>query len=288
MIIFNARLMGKKLILIMLGIVFLSGCSTITEKDIKPVDPDTVTIKVLVDNSIFVEEPPSDSTAIFVRVRDTSGEGLNLHKRVLQNFKNQGFNITTNIKKANYILQANVKDVGQVSAAEMAKLQDSTYGEDVSTILKRSLGGVLAGGVVGALDGNAAKGALIGAGIGALTGVLEANARAKRIAHKKAMKYIALVVDISIKEQLPDGSLIEKKGGSSNDQNTKKVGSTNDSQSNSSSRNSSYETTSYTTNSKWKRSNSRILVKAKGRHLKFEDVKGRMSRKLVSSISGFF
>ncbi|SMN11931.1 IncF plasmid conjugative transfer surface exclusion protein TraT [uncultured Candidatus Thioglobus sp.] len=275
-------------ILLIALLLLISGCSTITEQDIKPVNPDTVTIKVLVDRSIFVEEPPSDSTAIFVRVRDTSGEGLNLQQNVLRSFKSQGFNITTDIKKANYVLQANVKDVGQVSAAEMSKLQDSTYGEEVATILKRSLTGVLAGGVVGSLDGNAAKGALIGAGIGALTGAFEASARAERIARKKAMKYIALVVDVSVKEQLPDGSLIERKGVSKKRSNSNSTGNTGDDRFSSNASDSSFETDNYTTKTKWKRSNTRILVKAKGRHLKFEDVKDRMSRKLVSSISGFF
>lgn len=280
----------KKIILIVFATMYLliTGCSTVTEKDIKPDNPDSVLIKVLVDRSIFVEEPPSDSTAIFIRVRDTSGEGLNLQQKVLKGFKSQGFNITTDIKSANYILQANVKDVGQVSAAEMSKLQDSTYGEEVATVLNRSLKGVLAGGVVGALDGNAAKGALIGAGIGAISGAIEANARAERIARKKAMKYIALVVDVSIKEQLPDGSLISKKGGTKNNIDSNYTGNTGDRQFGSKSSESEFETTNYTTKSKWKRSNTRVLVKAKGRHLKFEDVKDRMSRKLVSSISGFF
>lgn len=280
----------KKIMFTLLSSVFLLivGCTTVTEKDIKPVNPDTVKIKVFVDRSIFVEEPPSDSTAIFIRVRDTSGEGLNLHQKVLRNFKSQGLKITTDFKKANYILQANVKDVGQVSAAEMAKLQDSSYGEEVATILQRSLGGVVAGGVVGALDGNAAKGALVGAGLGAISGAIEANARATRIAHKRAMKFIALVVDISVKEQLPDGGLITKKGGSKNNINSNTTGGANDSKFSSGSSNSEFESSNYTTQTKWKTSVTRILVKAKGKHLQFDGVKDRMSRKLVSSISGFF
>lgn len=280
----------QKLILVMLGSVYLliSGCSTVTEKDIKPVNPDTVLVQVLVDRSFFVEEPPSGSDTIFVRVRDTSGEGLNLHQKVLRSLKSQGFNITTNAKTANYILQANLKDVGQVSAAEMSKLQDSSYGEEVSTIIKRGLGGVLAGGVLGALDGDATKGALIGAGIGALTGAFEANARATRIANKRAMKYIALVVDVTVQEQLPDGSLVSRKGKNTENIGSNYAGATNDSGFQSKSSRSEFETSSYTTKSKWKRHKTRILVKAKGKHLKFEDVKDRMSRKLASSISGFF
>ncbi len=297
--------MQKQYLILLSLILFLVSCQTTTPEQryakIQPVNPEAVNIKVLVDRSIFLDSVSGANDFVFVRVRNTSGEDINLHQRVIQKLKSQGVKVTNDIDKASYVLIANVVTMRYVSAEELTNLQESSYGEDVSNVLNRAIGGAALGGLAGSLDDNShhtTAGALIGAGIGAAIGLAEANAKAERIARKKAIKYIALTVDIELREKIADDGLVTRRGRQTFADNQSSRGSTNYDRSSppqerahfgSSSSVQSEIVENYQEQTHWKRHRTRILVKTKGTKLNFDDViKRRMTQKLTNSISGFF
>ena len=264
-----------------------------------PTEPSVEYVRVSMDKSVFLDPPEVDDPAIYVRVRDTSGRDWDLHSAVVARLQAQGFQITRNAAQAEYVLQANILLANEVSAAELAKLDETEYGQDVSDVVKTAAlgaaGGALAGGLIdnGGVGGIAA-GAAVGGLAGAAFGAFGKSEREKRLLAKQATKFYSLVVDLEVRQRVK-GGVVTRKGSSKTETG---VASTQDEESagaaiegrelTSGESVISEETETYTETSEWKRQRARILGKAKGKLIAFGDVQGQFADKLARAISGMF
>ena len=260
-----------------------------------PTGPSVEYVRVAMDKSLFLDPPEVDDPAVYVRVRDTSGREWDLHSSVIARLQAQGFRITKNAARAEYVLQANILFANEVSAAELAKLDETEYGQDISDVVKTAAlgaaGGALAGGL---LDeggtGGIAAGAAVGGLAGAAFGALGRSEREKRLLAKQATKFYSLVVDLEVRQRAKGGA-VTRKGSSTTENVVESEQSAQDitgRELGSGETVTSEETETYTETTEWKRHRARVVGKAKGKLIAFDDVKGEFADKLARAISGMF
>ena len=252
-----------------------------------PEKPSVEYIRVRMTDTVFLDPPEQDDPGIFLRVRNTSGrESLDLlHRAVAPKVQALGYRLVNNPKDAVYVMQANILFADEVSAAELAKLDETEFGTDVASIVTGAVVGGALGAGGGALLGGG-KGAAIGAGAGAVLGGLSAavadSARKERLAAKQLIKFYSLVVDIQLRERAKGTVEIAGSSGLSAER---------PSGGGAFSEHSAYsrqETQSYSETSQWKRYQTRIVGKAKGKLIAFKDVEQDFVEKLANSIAGVF
>lgn len=265
-----------------------------------PTEPSVEYVRVSMDKSIFLDPPEVDNPAVYVRVRDTSGRDWDIGSEVLNILVGQGFTVTRNAARAEYVLQANILFANEVSAAELAQLDETAFGQDIGDIVRTAglgaVGGAVAGGLI---DRGGAGGIVAGAAAGGLIGgVLGAANQAKReerLLAKQATKFYSLVVDLEVRQRVK-GGVVTRTGSTayetsdSHSQTTQSAGAATDGNTPGTSRESFAvsETEIYEETTQWKRHRARILGKAKGKLIAFADVKGEFAKQLGRAISGMF
>ncbi|MGQ4808792.1 hypothetical protein NKDENANG_02181 [Candidatus Entotheonellaceae bacterium PAL068K] len=251
-----------------------------------PKKPSVEYIRVRMTDTVFLDPPEVADPGIFLRVRNTSGkESLDLHGAVVPRLQALGYRLVNNAKDAVYVMQANILFADEVSAAELAKLDETEFGTNVASIITgTAIGGALGAGG-GALIGGG-KGAAIGGAAGAVFGGLSTgiadSARKKRLKAKQLIKFYSLVVDIQLRERSKGAVQIAGSSGLSAER---------PSGGGAFSEHSAYtrqETQSYSETSEWKRYQTRILGKAKGKLIAFGDVEQDFVDRLARSITGLF
>ena len=251
-----------------------------------PVTPSVEYIRVRMTDTVFLDPPEVDDPGIYLRVRNTSGrEALNLHQAIAGKLQALGYRLVKNAKQATYVMQANILFADEVSAAELAKLDETAFGSNVSSILGGAAVGAGVGAVAGALGGGG-KGAAIGAASGAVVGgVISAiadNQRKTRLAAKQAIRYFSIVVDIQLRERSKGAVKI---AGDSRVSATRPTGGGAFSEHSAYSR---QQTQTYSETSEWKRYQTRVVGKAKGKLVAFEDVQQNFVGQLANSVTGLF
>ncbi|WP_297812218.1 complement resistance protein TraT [uncultured Helicobacter sp.] len=126
----------------------LSGCVTTT-----------LQTKATMSQSIFIDPVSKSKQTIFVALRNTSGQEINLESKILQKLQSKGYIVVDDPDKANFILQANVLycDVKQENNAVGAGVLGGAVGAGVGGYNHHSATGTVVGGLAGA-----AAGALLG------------------------------------------------------------------------------------------------------------------------------
>lgn len=251
-----------------------------------PEKPSVEYIRVRMTDTVFLDPPEMNDPGIFLRVRNTSGrEALDLHGAVAPRLEVLGYRLVNNAKDAVYVMQANILFADEVSAAELAKLDETEFGTDVASIVtSAAVGGALGAGGGALLGGG--KGAAIGGAAGAVLGGLSSgladSARKERLKAKQLIKFYSLVVDIQLRERSRGSVQIAGKSQLSADR---------PSGGGAFSEHSAYsrqEEQSYSETSEWKRYQTRILGKAKGKLIAFADVEQDFVDRLARSIAGLF
>ena len=308
--------MNIKLFLLIYLSVLLAGCATppppqysdaalskqtatgvqIRDSDIGvPQQASIEYIRVKTEKSIFLD-PPEGNTKVYVRIGDTSGRewgGVDMRQSVAAQLKNRGFNPVSNAKDAAYTLQVNILLADEISAAGIAKIDETKYGQGISDIIPDVIGGVLAGGVVGSLLGDSDD-ALLGGVVGGLAGgVLKGLGRSKKDKLLKAQqqtKYFSIIMDVVVGELVAGGGKVTRSGAvtTNQSQNSSTDANLADTETGSGQNISSIETETFSDQSKWKRHRTRIIGKAKGKLVVFEDVEQDFATKMVRAIAGFF
>ncbi|CAM2821846.1 complement resistance protein TraT [Helicobacter burdigaliensis] len=134
----------------LLGILcalFLSGCVTTTMQT-----------KATMSQSIFIDPVAKNKQTIYIAMRNTSGQNINLLSKVLGNLQAKGYTIVDDPKMANFILQANVLycNIKQENNATGAAVLGAGVGAGVGGYNHGSMTGTIAGGAIGALVGGIA------------------------------------------------------------------------------------------------------------------------------------
>ena len=258
-----------------------------------PTRPSVEYVRTRMSRSIFVDPPEESDPVVYVRVRDSSGSGWDLQQEVVNRLEKNGYRVENNLQNAVYFLQVNVLSANEVSAAELAQLDETEYGQDVSSIIKGGLKGAAVGGLAGGVLGeNALAGAAGAAAGGLLGGFFEASDQAerkKRLIAKQYTKFYSVIVDINIGERAKSQGLRTSTQSKSSDQST--GGSTSDVDGyalRDSDSKADSETSTFSEKIDWKVKETRIIGKAKGKLIAFADVEQEFRNKIASSISGLF
>ncbi len=251
-----------------------------------PTTPSVEYIRVRMTDTLFLDPPLSDHPQVYLNIRNTSGrDALGLHHKIAQQLEQKGYRLLSNAKQADYIVQGNILFADEVSAAELAQLDETTFGNDLAEIIVDIGIGAGVGAAVGAATGGG-KGAAIGGAAGAVIGgvasVIQDHSRKQRLRAKQSIRYFSIVVDIQLREQIKGNGVVRIAGNSA--QSTRQTAGSGAIRENSAY--SQQQTQTYSETSNWKRYQTRVIGKAKGKLVAFEDVEQNFINQLASSVTG--
>lgn len=169
------------LITSLMGLALLiSGCAATTTS----VRYGELDVQTKMSSTIFLEPVAPKERTVFVQIRNTSDKLLNIDNAIRDAILARGYTIESDPKRAHYILQANVLQVGKVDVSALEQNEGA------------ATGGVIVGAAAGALLGgsDAGEGALIG---GLLAGLLE-NISGSLV----QVVHYSMITDIQIAERV--------------------------------------------------------------------------------------
>ena len=235
----------SKVSLTIASILLLNGCSAI-DKSIKH---GTLDVQTKMSETVFLDPVADNKRTVVLQIRNTSDKkDLDIISEIKTAIEDKGYKTVTDPNKANFMIQANILQVGK-----------STQ-EDPFSSLTSGYGGALAGGTVGSLVSNDYAGAGIGALAGGLIGTV-ADAAVQVVNYQ-------MITDLQISEKA-DGDVVTESSNAQLKQGT-----------------SGSKSSSWSQKTKWKKYQTRIISVAKKTNLKFEVALPELKRGLVQSISG--
>ena len=192
----------RRIVPVIAVLMLTSGCATMDAAyvgTVKAVDPDQVRLK---EGTRWLNPQPNfrlvnqDKMVVYVRVRDSSGSGLDISRDVRMALEDMGYRITHNIDDAQYILNVDIRYYGENASNDGGR-----------ATLSAGVGGAIVGGVIGHQSRRAGEGAAVG---GLATGLLF-----NTLANRNKVREFDVVVDTRVGERIPGGVQTTR---SSNDQ----------------------------------------------------------------------
>lgn len=228
--------------------ITLGGCSAmdtaISKKDLD--------VQTKMSETIFLEPVSPEKKIVFVDIKNTSDQEVNIASRIEAAFINRGYKVTKDPKEATYMLQGNILKVGKSNLKESQSYVNSAFG----------------GGVLGAAAGYAATGS---GRTGAALGLAGAAIGIAADAMVKDNLYV-MVTDLQIRERPLEGEVVTQTQKAYLDQ-------------------GSSTTTKQSIQGgkiEWKTYRTRIVSTANQVNLEFEEAKPALENALVRSMSGVF
>ena len=226
----------------------LTGCATQTAISKRNLD-----VQNKMSNTIFLDPVAPDKRIAFLQIKNTSDKsGLDLGGPIRSAIINKGYKLVDDPAKAQFMIQANVLQVGKSDLLESEQALKKGYGDSTA-------GAALAGAAAGNLVSDTRQGVLSGALLGAAANMM-ANALIKDIVY-------TIITDIQISERV--NGVVQEQLDSSLQQGS----------------NSKLQVTASTEHS-WKRYQTRIISTANKVNLKFEEALPHLISGLSRSISG--
>lgn len=146
---------------VVLGVgIGISGCSAVHTM----VKKRNLDVQTKMSETVFLEPSAPSKRTVFLSIRNTSDKDIQIEQPIISAIQSRGYTISNDPEKANYMIQANVLQVGKsdLRTAEGA--------------LSSGFGGALAGAALGAGMGgyssNSGRSVLAGGLIGAAAGVV--------------------------------------------------------------------------------------------------------------------
>ena len=230
----------------------LSGCSAMNTA-IKKKDLD---VQTKMSETIFLEPCSPEEKIVYFDIRNTSDKDINIKATVEAAFKNRGYKITQDPKKARYMLQGNILKVGKSDLRESKSFLGTGFGAGLSGA---ALGAASGYGLTGSSRTGAALG-LAGAALGFVGDALVKDV------------FYVMVTDLQIRERPLDGEVITQtqeadlaQGSSSKVKQDIKGGKV-----------------------KWKTYRTRIVSTANKMNLEFAEAQPVLESALSRSMSGIF
>lgn len=242
----NIKVMVKQLMLVLI-IVTLSAC-TATHTAI---NKRNLNVQTKMSETIFLTPASPANKTVFVQIKNTSDKEIELNSEVASAIAKKGYKVVEDPSQANYWVQANILQVGQVDLRAADQALSQGYGS--------SLDGAITGGLIGVAANNNTSsmivGGLLGAGISTV-----GNALVKDVSY-------SIITDIQISEKT--NATVDQKTQSNLKQGT----------------NGNVEIKALE-KTNWKRYQTRILSTANKVNLKFEEAAPELIAGLSRSISG--
>lgn len=214
----------------------------------------TLEVSTKQSDTIFLKPVSASQKTIYISVKNTSDEDLNIAPKLKSSLINHGYKVVNNADSAHYLLQANVLKVGKMSPSASKSALGSGYGSVIA--------GAVAGTALGSLTHS--QNMMIGGGLaGAALGVA-ADALIKD-------ENYTMVTDVQISERAGAGVKINEKTRAqlSNGSATQTV-------------------QTYSTQGQYERYRFRVVSNANKMNLKFSQAKEALEDGLVKSLSGNF
>jgi len=237
--------------ILVLGFSF-GGCSAMNTA-IKKRD---LEVQTKMSETVFLEPVAPEEKIVYFDIRNTSDKEVNVKTTIEAAFKNKGYKITTNPKKATYMLQGNILKVGKSDLRESKGYLGSGFGAGVTGAAV----GAGAAYALGSSNRTTAGVALAGAALGFLGDALV-----------KDVLYV-MVTDLQIRERPLDGEVVTQtqqaniaQGSSTKVKQDIKGGKV-----------------------KWKTYRTRIVSTANKMNLEFAEAQPVLESALARSMSGIF
>lgn len=204
--------------------------------------------------SIFLEPVASSQKTIFISVKNTSDQKIDVNQPLALALSHHGYRVVKNPNDAHYLLQANILTVGKMSEAASKSALGGGFGS--------ALAGAGTGVALGALANN--SNAMIAGGVGGGLLSLAADSLVKDVNY-------TMVTDVQISERAGQGVHIQEQHNASLSQGS-----------------SSRLTQVSTRDSKFERYRTRVVSNANKVNLSFEKARPALEEGLVNSIAGIF
>lgn len=237
-----------KLVSVVLTMAVLCSCAA-TQTMLEHKDLETGT---QMSESIILDPVSKSKRTVFVQIKNTSDESMNLTKPIMAAIESHGYKVVSNPNSAHYLLQANVLKVGKMSKSASQSAIGGGYGS--------ALAGAGAGVALGSLS-NSSNAALAGGLVGGALG-MAADSLVKDVNY-------AMITDVQVSERT-NGPIYQKT-------NSKLKQGT-----------SAQTVQQYSEKTNFKRYRTRVVSNADKVNLKFAQARPELERGLVKVISGIF
>lgn len=240
-----------KLFLLTISAVFimttLTGCGALSTA----IEKRNLDVQTKMSDSIFLEPVAPEQQVVYVRVRNTTDKDIDIEQNIKKAFEQNGFVITRDPKKAEFMIQANLLQVGKGDA------------RTARSALESGFGGVIAGvGIAAATGASSGRSYGVAGLVGGLVGTV-ANAMVKDV-------YYTMITDVEIRQRPADGEVIDQ------------TMNGNSKQGSSASVNQNVKSK----NAKWKIYRTRVVSTANKVNLDFPEAKPVLVKGLTRSLSG--
>lgn len=229
---------------------FLTSCAA-TQTVIEHRNLETVT---RLSQTIFLDPVSNAQKTIFIDVKNTSEQSLNLKTPLSAAFKAKGYQVLNNPNAAHYWLQANIKTVGKMSESASQNALLGGYGSVLAT--------AGAGVALGSLSDS--RNTMIASGLAGGVIGLAADALIKNVNY-------TMIIDVQISERMGKGNRIQESYHANLSQGTSSVTTQ-----------TSNKQTSY------QKYRTRVVSNANQVNLSFEKAKDSLTNGLVKTLSGIF
>lgn len=209
-------------------------------------------VQTKMSETIFLEPTEPGSCTIFVDIRNTSDKDISVKDSIVNSLVARGYTITTSPQKANYMLQANILQVGKSDLRSAQSALDGGFGGAVL--------GAAAGYAAHPSGSNAAVGGLIGAAVGVVADALVDDT------------YYSMITDVQIRERPLAGEVVTQTQAA----NIKQGSATNVNQNINGGK------------VEWKTYRTRVVSTANKVNLDFEEAQPVLQEALGKSLSGLF
>jgi hypothetical protein len=187
-------------LLVAAAVAFSAGCAVMDKAyvgTVKAVDPDQAKLK---QETRWLNPQPNlrmvgqDKMVAFIRVRDSSGSGLDIGHEVQHAVEDLGYKVTRNIDEAQYLINADVRYFGENARADGGR-----------ATMAAGIGGGIVGGIIGHQSRRTGEGAVVGA---LATGLLF-----NTLAQRNKIREFDAVVDVRIGERIKGGVRTTRRSG---------------------------------------------------------------------------
>lgn len=233
---------------ITLVLAILTGCAATSTL----IQHGSLKTSTKMSSTIFLPPQATQNKVIYVQVKNTSDEQMDIQNLLTQDLQAKGYTITNNVSQADQVLQVNILQVGETTAS------------NIGSMLSDGFGGAVAGAAIGAgVSSNAWAGGAAGGIIGGLTTTV-ANAIVKDVVY-------SVTTDVQISVKLPEGTKAIQNVQSALQQGTGTVSST-----------------TYTAQTNMQQYQTRVISWADQVNLDFEDAAPVLEKNLAQSIANIF
>ena len=232
------------------AIVVLTGCAATQTA----IEHGSLQVSTKQSETVFLDPVSKDKKTIFVSVKNTSDEELDITPQLKTALNAHGYKVVNNPSSAHYLLQANVLKVGKMSLAASQTALGGGYGSAIA--------GAVAGTAAGSFT-NSGAGMIAGGLAGGVIG-LAADSLVKDVNY-------TMITDVQISERVGRGVKVNEQF-----QSNLKNGS------------SSMTSQTSSRDSQYQRYRTRVVSNADKVNLKFPDARLALEQGLVKTLAGIF